>query len=87
MKEYLKGIATNGIVSEKSIVSEEIKKQKGLMGTKETSEFLGIKKQTLYEWITQRKIPFIKVGRLTKFRKTDLESWLDKRAKEEEVII
>lgn len=54
------------------------------MGMNEASEFLGIKKPTLYEWVVQRKIPFIKVGRLTKFKRSDLEAWLDKRTKEEE---
>jgi len=87
VKEYLKDIVSTGIVSEKGNVSDQIKKQKELMGTKEASEFLGIKKQTLYEWVVQRKIPFIKVGRLTKFRKVDLEAWLDKRTKEEEDLI
>jgi len=84
VKEYLKGIASTGIVSENGIVSDQIKKQKELMGTKEASEFLGIKKQTLYEWVVQRKIPFIKVGRLIKFRRSDLEAWLKKRTREEE---
>jgi excisionase family DNA binding protein len=87
VKEYLKGIVSTGIVSEKGIVSDQLKNQKELIGTKEASEFLGIKKQTLYEWVVQRKLPFIKVGRLTKFRKVDLEAWLDKRTKEEKDLI
>ena len=53
------------------------------MGMNETSEFLGIKKPTLYNWIVQRKIPFIKVGRLTKFKSSELEAWLEKRTKDE----
>ena len=57
---------------------------KKIIGKKEGSEILGIKKQTLYEWVVQRKIPFIKVGRLTKFRRSDLEAWLKKRTSEEE---
>ena len=75
---------SSGIVSEKGIVSDQLKKQKELIGMNEASEFLGIKKPTLYEWVVQRKIPFIKVGRLTKFKRSDLELWLDKRTKEEE---
>ena len=53
------------------------------MDTTEASEFLGIKKNTLYEWIVQKKIPHLKVGRLVKFRKADLEAWLEKRSQEE----
>ena len=75
------------IVSEKGIVSGQISKQKLLLDTTETSEFLGIKKNTLYEWIVQKKIPYLKVGRLVKFRKTDLETWLEKRTQEEKEFL
>jgi len=72
------------IVSEKGIVSGQISKEKQLLNTTEASEFLGISKNTLYEWIIQRKIPHVKVGRLVKFRKEDLEGWLKKRTQEED---
>ncbi|MFZ6016425.1 MAG: excisionase family DNA-binding protein [Nitrospirota bacterium] len=72
------------IVSEKAIVSEQILKEKQLMDTREASEFLGISKNTLYEWIIQKRIPYVKVGRLVKFRQADLETWLKKRTQEEE---
>ncbi len=83
VKEYLKGIASTGIVSEKGIVSDQINKEKQLLNTEEASEFLGISRNTLYEWVLQRKIPFIKVGRLLKFRIEDLEAWLKRRTQEE----
>jgi len=87
VKEYLSSLNSIGIVSEKGIVSGQIKKEKELLDTKEAAEFLGIKKSTLYEWIIQRKIPHIKVGRLVKFRRKDLEEWLKKRTKEEENFV
>ncbi len=86
VKEYLKSIISTGIVSEKGIVSDQFKKQKELMGMNEASEFLGIKKPTLYNWIVQRKIPFIKVGRLTKFKRSELETWLKRRTQDEEEL-
>jgi excisionase family DNA binding protein len=75
------------IVSEKGIVSEQITKQKELLSTTETAEFLGISKNTLYEWIIQKKVPHFKVGRLVKFKKEDLEVWLKKKKMEEEEIL
>lgn len=75
-----------GIVSEKGIDSKEIPKQKQLLDTKEVSELLGISRSTLYEWIIQKKIPCIKVGRLVKFKKSDLEEWIRKRTQNEEKI-
>jgi excisionase family DNA binding protein len=83
VKDFLSGIDSTRIVSEKGIVSGQISKEKQLLDTKEASEFLGISKNTLYEWIIQKKIPHIKVGRLVKFRKEDLEEWLKKRTQEE----
>jgi excisionase family DNA binding protein len=78
LKDFL-----SGIVSEKAIVSGLITKQKELLSTEETAEFLGISKNTLYEWIVQKRIPHIKVGRLVKFKRDDLEEWLKKRKTEE----
>lgn len=75
------------IVSEKAIVSEQITRQKELLSTTETAEFLGISKNTLYEWIIQKKIPHFKVGRLVKFKKEDLDAWLKKKKMEEEEIL
>jgi len=82
VKEFLSNLSPT-IVSEKAIVSEQFSKKKQLLDTTETSEFLGISKNTLYEWIIQRKIPHLKVGRLVKFKKEDLEAWLKKRTQEE----
>jgi excisionase family DNA binding protein len=83
VKRILQDISPLGIVSKKGIVSEKISKKKQLLDTKEASEFLGISKNTLYEWVLQRKIPYLKVGRLVKFRQEDLEAWLKKRTQEE----
>ena len=55
------------------IVSKEILNQKQLLDTKEAAELLDISKNTLYEWVIQKKLPYIKVGRLTKFKKEALE--------------
>ncbi len=49
----------------------------------EASEFLGISKNTLCEWVIQKKVPVTKVGRLNKFKKEELEAWLERRTHEE----
>ncbi len=41
--------------------------QKRLLTVKEASEYLGIKVNTLYSWVSQKKIDYVKMGRLTKF--------------------
>jgi len=84
VKNFLINVSPQSIVSEKGIVSDNILKKKLILDTTEAADYLGIKKSTLYDWVVQRKIPHIKVGRLLKFRTVDLDAWLQKRTKEEE---
>ena len=49
------------------------------MTMNEASEYLGISKLTLYDWVCSRKIAFVKVGRLVKFRQEHLDKWIDER--------
>ena len=38
-----------------------------LINVNELSEYTGLSTNTLYSWVSQRRIPFVKCGRLTKF--------------------
>ena len=58
-----------------------------MLSIEETADFLGISKNTLYEWIVQKRIPHLKVGRLVKFRREELDEWLKKRKQEENKIL
>jgi excisionase family DNA binding protein len=51
-------------------------------GFKETSAYLGCTEGTLRVWTSKRKVPFVRVGRLVRFRKQDLDAWLDSNAVE-----
>ena len=41
------------------------------------SEYLSIKKSTLYSKVGSGEIPFYKIGRLIRFRKDDVDRWMD----------
>ena len=45
----------------------------GLLSVEETADYLGLSKYTVYTWVSQGRIPYTKIGRLTKFRKEDLD--------------
>ncbi|OGS20058.1 MAG: hypothetical protein A3J83_03550 [Elusimicrobia bacterium RIFOXYA2_FULL_40_6] len=47
-----------------------------LLNIDEAAEFLKMKKWTIYAWISQKKIPFIKCGRLVRFDIDVLSKWL-----------
>ncbi len=52
-----------------------------LLSRREAAEFLGIKEGTLTIWHTNDRypLPVIKVGRLARYRREDLERFLDQR--------
>ena len=54
-----------------------------LLNPNEAAEYLGVSKDTLAVWrCTGRySIPYLKVGRLAKYRKSDLEAWLESRCR------
>jgi len=52
-----------------------------LLNVDEAADFLGITSHTLDVWRCTKRhlIPYLKVGRLVKYRKSDLEIWLASR--------
>jgi len=48
-----------------------------LLAVRQAAQFLLVAESTLYGWVWQRKIPFIKVGRRVRFDLLDLERFLD----------
>lgn len=44
----------------------------------EMGQYLGVKRETLYKWISERGIPAHKVGRLWKFKKDEVDVWVRK---------
>lgn len=43
----------------------------------EIAAYLGVKRDTIYKWITRRGMPARKVGRLWKFRKSEVDRWIE----------
>jgi excisionase family DNA binding protein len=47
-----------------------------VLSREDAAEYLGIRPNTLKKWAMQRRIAITKVGRLNKFRKSDLDAYL-----------
>ncbi|MBF0489365.1 MAG: helix-turn-helix domain-containing protein [Candidatus Omnitrophica bacterium] len=57
--------------------------ERRFLGIDDFSDYLGVPKGTLYVWVCQKKIPYLKIGKLLKFDMKEIEPWLkDKRFKE-----
>ena len=59
-------------------------KNEGTWSAYEAAGYLGCSVGTLRNWTSKRKVPFIKVGGLTRFRKEDLDTWLNERRVQQE---
>ncbi|NQU41505.1 MAG: helix-turn-helix domain-containing protein [Lentisphaerae bacterium] len=43
----------------------------------EVAVYLGIKRDTIYKWIERKNMPGKKVGRLWKFKKAQIDEWIN----------
>jgi len=54
-----------------------------LINVKQLSESTGLNVFTLYSWINQKRIPYVKVGRLVRFDPKKIEKWIEEKTVEE----
>ena len=57
---------------------EEVSVSRRLMDITEASLYLGLQVDTIYRMVSQRRIPYVKVGRRTMFDVQLLDEWLVK---------
>ena len=53
----------------------EINEEKWI-GIDETADYLGVKVATIRSWLKYNKIPSHKIGKLWKFKKSELDEWI-----------
>ena len=59
-------------------IHDEARGHHRLLSTFETADYLGVPRQTLAMWRSHATGPvFIRVGRHIKYRRTDLDAWID----------
>ena len=49
---------------------------KSLMDIEDLAKYLKLQKQTIYNWLNQRKISGIKLGGVWRFDKKEIDKWL-----------
>ncbi len=52
----------------------------------EVAEYLRINPQTVYRKAKSGEIPVIRIGRVIRFRRTELEAWLSKKSSSEQFV-
>jgi excisionase family DNA binding protein len=51
---------------------------KEILNVDELSEYLGIKKSSLYSKVERKEIPHYKIGHLVRFKRSDIDLWMEK---------
>ncbi|MFO7917505.1 MAG: helix-turn-helix domain-containing protein [Anaerolineae bacterium] len=57
---------------------EIVENEEVLLNVKQVAKYLQLKESTIYSWAQDGKIPAIKIGRTWRFRRSDLDEWLEK---------
>ena len=50
-----------------------------LLDKREAARLLAIKARSLDRYISARLIPYVKIGRLVRFRRSDLIKWIERK--------
>jgi excisionase family DNA binding protein len=58
-------------------MAQSMTTDEGLVDVREAARFLAVSASTLYGWVWQRKIPFVKVGRAVRFEMSDLRKFIE----------
>ncbi len=58
-----------------------------LMDMEPAAKYLSIKKSSLYQLCMRKQITVVKIGRLNKFRKTDLDDFINQNVVEAEKLL
>lgn len=60
-----------------------MERERGVLTYDEAATFIGCSPLTLRAWVSKGKSPpFVRVNRLVRFRRCDLDRWLDERTVE-----
>lgn len=51
-----------------------------LFNIREVAEYTGLSVHTLYAMVSQRRIPYVKAGRLTKFDLKAIDAWIERNS-------
>ena len=51
-----------------------------LMGIDQVAAYLGLSPHTVYKFVSQRKIPHVKIGKLVKFDHLEIDRWIASHA-------
>ena len=76
MDEFLQKLDV--LISEVKLLREQTRPTREIMNVKEAAGYLGISEYILREWVRLKKIPFHRVNKQIRFRKSKIDRWIDR---------
>ncbi len=77
-KQSSYGTGSNHLVQESQLDRKtDVESERRLLTVKEAARYLAVSVSTLYGWVWQRRIPFVKIGRALRFDPCDLEAFVE----------
>ena len=77
IQELGREISKEVIKTIKPLMTENKEKNDFLFTVKSLANYLGVSTQWVYERVHLKEIPYIKIGKFPRFRKSDIDQWLD----------
>lgn len=65
-----------------TVFENSVNRKRPLWAVIDVAQYLRVSERTVRDWIYQRKIPFLKVGRCVRFDPAVIESWATPSTKE-----
>lgn len=75
---HLEIVRGNSLHRESQLDStSEVAVREGLLTVQKAAQYLAVSVSTLYGWVWQRRIPFVKIGRALRFDPHDLKAFIE----------
>ena len=65
---------------------QKMERLKEVMTLREASQYLGISPDTLYKYLSEKRIPAFKLGNRWRFKKDLLDRWMERKIERTELV-
>jgi excisionase family DNA binding protein len=65
---------------------QKMERSREVMTLREASQYLGISPDTLYKYLSEKRIPAFKLGNRWRFKKDLLDRWMEKKIERTELV-
>jgi excisionase family DNA binding protein len=77
-KSTFNGAKSSNVIEESKLgCTAETEAKEPLVTVQEAARYLAVSISTLYGWVWQRRVPFVKIGRALRFDPRDLETFVE----------